>query len=119
MSRTVVVTAVTVFEVEFGLMRMPASQRRTVMEESWNRMVTTLHPVGVLKLDYAAAVIAAELDAARQARGINLDFRDAFIAGIVLANDARIATRNVRHFADLGDRVIDPWAMSPHSDASA
>jgi len=34
------------------------------------------------------------------------------IAGIALARRAAIATRNVRHFADLGVSVIDPWSAA-------
>jgi hypothetical protein len=30
--------------------------------------------------------------------------------GVARANDASIATRNVRHFEGLGVKVIDPWA---------
>ena len=34
------------------------------------------------------------------------------IAGIALARRAAIATRNVRHFADLDVSVIDPWSAA-------
>jgi predicted nucleic acid-binding protein len=32
------------------------------------------------------------------------------IAGIATARRADVATRNVRHFADLEVAVVDPWA---------
>ena len=32
------------------------------------------------------------------------------IAGIALAQRATLATRNVRHFADLSVPVVDPWS---------
>ena len=31
------------------------------------------------------------------------------IAGIVLANHATLATRNVRHFEDIAKSVVNPW----------
>jgi hypothetical protein len=37
--------------------------------------------------------------------------RDTQIAGIAIARRATLATRNVRHFADLSVRVVDPWAQ--------
>jgi predicted nucleic acid-binding protein len=39
-----------------------------------------------------------------------VDIRDSQIAGIALARRATIATRNVRHFADLEVPVVDPWS---------
>jgi hypothetical protein len=32
------------------------------------------------------------------------------IAGIVLANHAALATRNVKHFEDIAKSVVNPWA---------
>jgi predicted nucleic acid-binding protein len=44
----------------------------------------------------------------RRRRGI--DVRDTQIAGIVVARHAKLATRNIRHFSDLGVDVMNPWA---------
>ena len=52
---------------------------------------------------------AASLAATRQKAGRAVDMRDTQIAGIALARRATLATRNVRHFADLNVQVIDPW----------
>lgn len=47
----------------------------------------------------------------RHAVGANtVDMRDTQIAGIAVARRATLATRNVRHFADLQVPVVDPWA---------
>jgi predicted nucleic acid-binding protein len=35
--------------------------------------------------------------------------RDTQIAGIVIARRAKLATRNVKHFADLTAEVVNPW----------
>jgi len=47
----------------------------------------------------------------RKARGRPVDMRDTFIAGIALARRATLATRNVKHFADLAIPVVNPWAL--------
>lgn len=39
-----------------------------------------------------------------------VDFRDIEIAGIVAARRATLATRNLRHFRELGIALVDPWA---------
>jgi len=38
--------------------------------------------------------------------------RDTMIAGIVLANHAMLATRNVKHFEDIAKSVVNPWRRS-------
>jgi predicted nucleic acid-binding protein len=47
--------------------------------------------------------------AVAQRRGRAGEVRDCQIAGIALARRATLATRNIRHFAALGDTVVDPW----------
>jgi predicted nucleic acid-binding protein len=37
--------------------------------------------------------------------------RDTMIAGIVLANRATLATRNMQHFEGLTVSVINPWEI--------
>ena len=63
----------------------------------------------VLDFDTAAALEAASLAATRQKAGRPADIRDTLIAGISLARHATLATRNVRHFADMRVPVVDPW----------
>jgi hypothetical protein len=46
---------------------------------------------------------------ARKAAGRPGDLRDSMIAGIVLARRAALATRNVKHFADMAVEIINPW----------
>ena len=41
--------------------------------------------------------------------GRPVDVRDVQIAGIVSARHATLATHKVRHFADSGIAVVDPW----------
>jgi hypothetical protein len=47
--------------------------------------------------------------AERQRNGRTVDMRDTQIAGIVIARRATLATRNVKHFADLTAEVVNPW----------
>jgi toxin FitB len=47
--------------------------------------------------------------ASRQNKGRTIDLRDTMIAGIVLARQAGIATRNTDHFSDISATVINPW----------
>ena len=62
--------------------------------------------------DADAANAAPQLAADRKARGRPVDMRDTFIAGIALARQATLATRNMRHFDDLSVAVVNPWEAS-------
>jgi predicted nucleic acid-binding protein len=63
----------------------------------------------VLDFDRAAAEAAARLAAERQRKGRPVDIRDTQIAGIVMARRAKFATRNIKHFADVGAEIVNPW----------
>ena len=60
-----------------------------------------------LAFDAEAAEEAASRAAERRAVGKTVDFRDIEIAGIVSARRATLATRNVRHFMDLGIELVE------------
>ena len=64
----------------------------------------------VVQFDSSAASQAVQIAAGRKGRGRPVDIRDTFIAGIVLARRATLATRNLRHFDDLPVNLVDPWA---------
>jgi predicted nucleic acid-binding protein len=102
-------SAITVFEIQMGLALLPVGRRRERLEAAFVQMVTAALAQRILPFDEAAARRAGIIGARRQQSGFNVDLRDTQIAGIALARRATIATRNVRHFADLGVRVIDPW----------
>jgi toxin FitB len=103
------ITSITVFETRFGLALLPSGRRRQVLEFAFDRLLQEDLENRVLDFDTAAATAAASLAAARQKSGRPVDMRDTQIAGIALARHATLATRNVRHFADLKISIIDPW----------
>jgi toxin FitB len=105
-------TAVTVFEIRFGLALLPSGRRRRQLEDAFSRVLDEDFQGRILAFDHEAAQEAASRAAQRRAIGKPLDFRDIEIAGIVASRRAKLATRNVRHFQDLGIELIDPWARS-------
>jgi predicted nucleic acid-binding protein len=109
-SESVWTTAVTVFEIRFGLGLLAAGRRRRQLEDAFTRTLEEDLQARVLPFDREAAREAAQRAAQRRAAGRTVDFRDIEIAGIVAARRATLATRNVRHFQDLGITLIDPWA---------
>lgn len=104
------ITAVSVFEIRFGIELLPSGKRRRALEEAFDGMLRDDLNGRVAAFDSAAADEAAALAARRQRGGQPVDLRDAEIAGIALARRAALATRNVRHFEGLNVSVVSPWA---------
>ncbi|MGB9382209.1 MAG: type II toxin-antitoxin system VapC family toxin [Candidatus Binatus sp.] len=103
-------TAVTVFEIRFGLELIAPGRRRRQLEDAFRRALDEDFQGRILAFDDEAADEAAGRAAERRAAGKSVDFRDVEIAGIVAARRATLATRNVRHFQDLRIELVDPWA---------
>ncbi len=105
-------TAITLYEARFGIERLKPGTRRDRLESGLDRAVHTVLAGRVLIFDEAAAREAATLTAEREKRARTVDVRDSFIAGIVRAHGATLATRNIRDFHDAGIRLVDPWRTS-------
>lgn len=102
-------TSINLFEIRAGLKMLPAGRRRTALEAHFEQLLQIAIQGRVLNFDTEAAVCAAQLAADRRSRGRVVDERDTMIAGIVLANHATLATRNVKHFEDIAPSVVNPW----------
>jgi hypothetical protein len=102
-------TAVTVFEVEFGLSLLAPGRRRRQLEEAFARMIEEDFERRILPVDQSAAAVAGVMAAERRRAGRAVEIRDVLIAGIVSARKASLATGNGRHFEGLGLRIVDPW----------
>src|SRR5262249_9657660 len=109
-AESVWITSITLFEARFGLALLPSGRRRQALESAFDELLNKDLENRVLDFDSAAANAAALLAAARRKMGQPVDMRDTQIAGIAVARHATLATRNVRHFADLKISIINPWA---------
>jgi predicted nucleic acid-binding protein len=105
-------TAVTVFEVHFGLELLAPGRRRRQLEDAFAHALEEDFDGRILDFDRGAARVAASIAAHQRLGGRSIEIRDVQIAGIVTARRATLATRNTRHFADLGIALIDPWRAS-------
>ena len=103
------ITSITLFEARFGLALLPKGRRRSSLESAFEQLLVEDLEGRILDFDRPAAEAAAALAAERQRQGRAVDIRDTQIAGVVLARRATFATRNVKHFSDLGADIINPW----------
>jgi predicted nucleic acid-binding protein len=103
-------TAITVFEVQFGLALLVPGRRRRQLEEAFVRALEEDLELRILPVDQSAARSAGVIAAKRRRAGRSVEIRDALIAGVVGARKASLATRNVKHFEGLELPIIDPWS---------
>ena len=108
-AQSIWLNSVTLFEIRFGLALVASSRRKKLLHERFEELLQDDLQNRVLLFDTNAAAQAAQLAADRKAGGRPVDMRDTFIAGIALAHNAILATRNIRHFSDLSVAVVNPW----------
>jgi toxin FitB len=104
-------TAITVFEISFGLMMLPDGSRRKALEHAFADFVREDLQERILAFDAAAATAAAPLAAAYRRTGRQVEAHDIQIAGVAIARKAAIATRNTKHFDDPSISVVNPWSQ--------
>jgi predicted nucleic acid-binding protein len=103
-------TSITVFEVRTGLELLEPSRRRQQLERAFDGLLADELDGRVQSFDQAAAFAAGTIAAEQQRAGRTLEIRDVQIAGIATARKAILATRNIRHFTELGIDLVDPWS---------
>ena len=103
-------TAVTLFEVRYGILALPAGKRRKSLHDAFEALLRLDLEGRVLDFDAGASAAAAEIAARNRAAGRTVDVRDVQIAGIVASRRGTLATRNARHFDSTGIAIVDPWA---------
>ena len=108
-AESVWITSITLFEARLGLALLPNGRRRKALELAFEQLLAEDLEERILDFDRPAAEAAARLAAERQKNGRTVDMRDKQIAGTVIARRATLATRNVKHFADLTADVVNPW----------
>ena len=103
---TVTLPQPVVAEIEYGLARLPASQRKTALEERWSVVSRELR-----HLEWTDAVserfgsIKAELER----RGRPVDDFDVAIAAHAIAFDAVLVTHNLSHFERIPGLRAEDW----------
>ena len=108
-AESVWITAINVFEIRYGLNQLPPGKRRKALEDAFVALLREDLEERVLPFDAAAADYAARLAGERRRKGRAVDMRDTQIAGICEARNAILATRNIRHFEDIGTPIVNPW----------
>jgi predicted nucleic acid-binding protein len=101
-------TSITVAEIRFGIERLPADRRRDLLKLTADDLFSAFEEQ-ILPFDAAAAAIYPLVVTQRERVGMPIDGFDAQIAAICRAQNALLATRNLKDFIDTGLDVVNPW----------
>jgi predicted nucleic acid-binding protein len=103
------ITSISILEGRSGILQLPLGRRRQAMTDAFDAVLERAIAGRILPFDETAAEAAAEIATRRIAVGLNIETLDTQIAGICVSRSATLATRNVRHFDDVGVPLINPW----------
>jgi predicted nucleic acid-binding protein len=105
----VLVSAVSVLELEFGISRLEASAKRTRLTQ-WLEGLLSSPAFEVVAIEAAVARAAGRLKARVEAGGRPRPELDLLIAATAQVRGAVVATRNTQDFDGLGVAVFDPFS---------
>jgi len=115
-SAALFLSAVTVLEVQAGIAKADREGARQKAEALAAWLEATLHLYGerVLALGIEVAKVAGDMSDKAKAMGRSPGLADIAIAATAAHHGLTVLTRNVKHFADLGVTLHDPFLSLPH-----
>ncbi len=112
---SVFLSVLTIGEICKGIAELPASQKRTGLQDWLDIEIRSWFAGRILPVTEAIAERWGNLAAAAKHTGMTLAVVDGIIAATALHHDLAIVTRNVKDFAGLGANVLNPWDnTTPH-----
>jgi hypothetical protein len=106
---SVFTTAVSRSEIKYGIAIMPKGKRRSGLLTAATLIFEDDFKDRILPFDLEAADIYAAIASDRRLAGQPISQLDAQIAAITASRGGRLATRNVRDFANCGIDIVNPW----------
>ncbi len=101
-------TSITIAEIYFGAYLVPEVPRKEALFQSLSRL-SAAYQNRILSFSLSNSEHYGKLTASRRLAGRPIETKDAMIAAICLANNATLATRNVRDFEGLDLKLINPF----------
>ena len=112
-----VISAITVAEISYGLQALPLGSRRTALESAFEQAINEAFKHRVLSFDQSAAYVYAEIMNHKKQLGQPMSLFDGQIAAIALSKNASLATRNTKDFQNCGLTLINPFDFKSLSPA--
>lgn len=104
---TVFLCAATMFEIRFGVERMPPGKKRDKVGEFVSTAVPRKFPHRIIPIERHVADLAARILARSLRENWGMDSMDAIIGATAMANGMGVATLNRKHFERLGVQLVE------------
>lgn len=101
--REIHLPAIVVFEIEFGLAKSTAPDKR---RQQWNSFLEQVH---ILPFNKREAITAATIRADLERSGQPIGPFDVLIAATALANKLVLITHNTREFERVEHLIVEDW----------
>jgi len=99
---------VVIGELLSGAYLLPEGKRKRAFLDGYDALIES-HRDRIAPFDLEAARHYGPILASQERAGRDPGTADTQIAAIALSRGMKLATRNVKHFRDLGIELIDPW----------
>jgi predicted nucleic acid-binding protein len=109
----VYVSVLTLGEICKGIAGLPASARRTDLQNWLDTVMRPWFAGRVLPITASIAERWGFLAGDAKLRGTPLSVVDGLLAATALQHDLTVVSRNVRDFSGLGVTLLDPWTDAP------
>lgn len=103
------ISVVTLAEIRFGIASMDHGRKRLALEEWLSQDIPARFGSRILDIDRDVATAWGELMALSERKGANVQAMDGLLAATAIAHNMTLVTRNLRDFARLDLKLLDPW----------
>jgi predicted nucleic acid-binding protein len=105
------ITTITIAEIEYGLNILPAGNRKSTLEDAFNKSIKQAFKYRVYPFDENSAKFYGEIMGKRKTLGKPMSVLDGQIASVVRAQGAILATRNICDFSHCDIELINPFGI--------
>jgi len=102
-------SVMTIGEICKGIAVLPASQKRTGLQDWLDVDVRSFFAGRIFPVTEAIAERWGYLAASAKQRGATMAVVDGVLAATAVHHDLTVVTRNVKDFAGLGVQILNPW----------
>lgn len=102
----IVVDPLILGELQFGILLLPKSKKRSTLERWLQDVVKKVH---CLTWDADTGLVWADLIARLRTKGKAMPIKDSLIAASAIRHDLTVATHNRPDFEKAGVRIVDPF----------
>jgi toxin FitB len=105
----VYLSVITIGEIQRGIQKLPASNRKTELQEWLNDQLLIRFTGHILEIDTAVMLTWGELVAELEQIGRPLPALDSLIAALARHYHCTLVTRNEKDFKGVGIAFLNPW----------